>query len=441
MEEQLAYILNILWGIIKNWWWVFLPFILWRPFTFFWLWWRREKWLFSQKKILLEIKMPKEVLKPLRAMEQVFSSIWGNLYDPPDWWETWFEGKLLQTVQLEMVSLEGKPHFYIRAVDARIPSLKASIYSQYPDAEISVVDDYTKYVPQAIPNKDWEMWGSDYVLIKEDVYPIKTYPKFFEERPEIAKEEKRVDPVATLLEGMGTFGPGEQLWVQIEAKPIANSKKWYERDFVSEGRKIADKLAKRPDKAKQKSILQEAAEELATGKMPGEEPVPQDLRLEAIYPPELRLTPGEKDVVAGVENKIAKHCFICYARFIYLAKRDVYFGAGKAVPFGFFQQFATENLNNFLPWGKTLTKVHRYPVLDLVRRRRLFIKKRRLFFRYVMRFEPLFPRPSGKGSFLLDTEELATLFHFPGRTVAPAPFVPRVEAKKGEAPPELPLEG
>ena len=42
--------------------------------------------------------------------------------------------------------------------------------------------------------------------------------------------------------------------------------------------------------------------------------------------------------------------------------------------------------------------------------------------------------------FLISNEELATIFHFPGRGVAAAPFVPRVESKKGEAPPGLPTE-
>jgi len=433
-------IINTTWDIIKNWWWVFLPFILYRPFLFFWLYWRRETWMLKQKSVLLEIKMPKEVLKPLRSMEQVFSSIWGNVFDPADWWEKWFEGKCLLSVQLEMVSLEGVPHFYIRCHESRRNAVEASIYSQYPDAEITLVDDYTKYVPQDLPNKDWDIWGTDYELIKDDVYPIKTYSKFFEERPEIAKEEKRIDPLATLLEGMGKLGPGEQLWIQIVAQPIISSKKEEEGgyDFVAHGREIADELAKREKPPKPKSILLEAAETVV-GKPFGQ--AEKEEKTFELMAPELRLTPGEKEIVQGVEGKIAKRCFKSHIRFIYLAKRDMYFGGVKAIAFGFFNQFATENLNALKPWPKTITKIHRYPILDLVRNRRLFMRKRRLFFRYCRRFPPLFPRVTPKrGCFILDTEELATMFHFPGRMVAPAPFVPRVEAKRGEAPPGLPLE-
>jgi hypothetical protein len=437
MPEQLSIIISTIWAIIKNWWWIFLPLLLYRPFLFCWLWWRKEKWMFSQKKALLEIKMPKEVLKPLRAMEQVFSSIWGNVFDPADWWEKWVDGKGLDNIQLEILSLGGVPHFYIRCSKDRRNAIEASIYSQYPDAEISIADDYTKYVPRDVPNKDWELWGTDYELVKPDVFPLKTYSKFFEEKTE-AKEEKRVDPVATLLEGMGKLGPGEQLWVQIDIIPITSTGKEAEGgyDFVAEGRKVADKLAKRPEKAQAKSILGGVADLLITGK-PLEEEVERE---EPLIPVEMKLTPGEREIVAGVEEKVAKRCFKSYIRFIYIAKRDVYFGGAKGIPFGFFNQFCTENLNTLKPWPRTITKIKRYPILDFIRARRLFVRKRGLFFRYVSRFAPLFPKRAQKGVFILNTEELATIFHFPGRMVAPAPFVPRVESKKGEAPPGLPME-
>lgn len=441
MEPQTINILNnivaVIWDALDNWWWIILPLFLRRPFLFFWRWWRWEAWQFRQKKVLLEIKMPKEVLKPLKSMEQVFSAIWGNIFDPPDWSEYWFEGKDLDSIQLEMTSIGGEPHLYVRCSDSRRNAVEASIYSQYPEAEISIVDDYTKYVPPDVPNKDWEMWGANYQLDKKDVYPIKTYSKFFEETESI-KEEKRVDPLSTLLEGMAKFGPGEQLWIQIAVSPVLSKKdikKGGAYDFIAEGRKIADKLAKRPEKPKPKPILVEAFEEVAYGKMPGvveEEPT--------VFPPEMRLTPGEKEIVEGVEGKIAKRSFKCYIRFIYLAKRENYFGGAKAVPFGFFNQFATENLNALRPHPTTLTKIKRHSWLGIFRLRRLYLRKRKLFFLYVKRMPPLFPRPGKEASFILNTEELATIFHFPGRVVAPAPFVSRVESKRGEAPPGLPME-
>ena len=41
---------------------------------------------------------------------------------------------------------------------------------------------------------------------------------------------------------------------------------------------------------------------------------------------------------------------------------------------------------------------------------------------------------------MLNIEELATMFHFPGRGVFPSGTMPRVETRKGEAPRGLPLE-
>ncbi|GAI18321.1 unnamed protein product, partial [marine sediment metagenome] len=66
----------------------------------------------------------------------------------------------------------------IRIPEKNRDSAESAIYSQYPEAEISIADDYTKYIPQDIPNKDWDLWGSDYKLLKENPYPIKTYLKF-----------------------------------------------------------------------------------------------------------------------------------------------------------------------------------------------------------------------------------------------------------------------
>ena len=60
-------------------------------------------------------------------------------------------------------------------------------------------------------------------------------------------------------------------------------------------------------------------------------------------------------------------------------------------------------------------------------------------FRYfIKRWTPLFPR---KGmTYILNTEELATIFHFPGKRVAPAAGVSRVTARKKGAPSGLPVE-
>lgn len=417
--------LTIAWQILITWWWLPLIFILWRPFIFLYLWWRKEKYDATIKRIVLEIRIPKDVLKPIKAMEDVFAGI-HSIHDVFVWREKWIEGQFLLNVSLEIVSIDGTIHFFIRTPEQFRGIVESNIYSQYPEAEIFEVPDYTKNVPQDIPNKDWEVWGTDEINTKPDPYPIKTYKKFESESQPM--EEKRLDPLAGLLEGMATLGPGEQMWIQIVAKPVREEKPW-----IEEGKKIRDKLVRRPEKPQPKPMVQEALEVVVLGAAPGETVAGE----KEVIPPEMKLTPGEKEIVQGIEEKIGKFGYECNIRYIYLGKRDVYFRPRARIPFGFFKNVSSENMGGFKPDKRTLTK-SKTVFFWFLDKRLLYLKKRRLFRYYCKRWTPFFPRAGG--TFVLNTEELATLFHFPGRMVVPAPSVPRVEAKRGEAPSELPIE-
>ena len=411
------------WQIFQTWWWVILPFLFWGPFKFLWLFSRAETWDRTVKRIILEIKMPKEVVKPIKAMEQVFAGFHA-IHDVFTWREKWLEGNFQLSFALEIVSIDGETHFFIRTPEAFRKIIESNVYSQYPEAEIFEVDDYTKNVPQDIPNKDWDLFGMGFINSKPDPYPIKTYPSFEAEIE--PKEEKRVDPLAGLLEGMATLSPGEQLWVQIVAKPVRGEIPW-----VKQGEELRDKLARRPEKPKPKPLLWEAAEVLVSGP-----PKKAEAEREVI-PPEMKLTPGERTVLQAIEEKIGKFGYSCNIRFIYLGKKDVFFKPMARIPYGFFKEVSTENLGGLKPDKRNLTKVKSVPFWFLDDRR-VYMRKRKLFRYYQKRLPPFFPRSGG--TFILNTEELATLFHFPGRVVAPAPSVPRIEAKKGEAPSGLPIE-
>jgi len=190
--EILSPVLSPIWQILKSWWWLFIPFILWQPLSFLWLWRRKDIWLKKINFILLEIKIPKEVLKPMRAMETVIDGLWQIIYDVGGWWERWIDGKILLSYSFEIASIGGETHFFVRIPEVSRDPIESAIYSQYPDAEISIAEDYTKYVPQDIPNKDWDIWGTDYQLIKPDSYPLKTYPKFFEEMINLKEAKERI---------------------------------------------------------------------------------------------------------------------------------------------------------------------------------------------------------------------------------------------------------
>lgn len=413
-------VFEVFWEIVKTWWWVILPFVLFPLLRAYYLFWLQYKWEARQKKVFLEIKVPKEIIKPIKAMEYVMAGIHG-IHDTPNFRERWLEGQLQLSVSFEIASIDGQAHFFIRVPVKWQRQIESNIYAQYPEAEITEIDDYTKYIPQDIPNKDWNLWGADLKMMKEDPYPIKTYPKFELERE--AKEEKRVDPLAGLLESMAALKPGEQIWIQIIARPVIAEVPW-----VQEGRKIVDKLVRRPVAAAPRPLVQEAAETVIFGPRP-EEKVEREL-----IPPEMKLTPGEREIVAAIEEKISKFGFRSNIRFLYLAKQDVFIPSGPIrMAMGFFRALSTLNLNSLRPDPRTFTKIQ-----WIMRKRRLYIRKRRLFRYYQKRWPPFFPLVGGM--FILNTEELATLYHFPSRVVAPAPAVPRIEAKKGEPPPGLPIE-
>lgn len=439
----------IIWQLFKNWWWFFLPIILLSPYKFFYFWWINwEVWYKKNKWILLEIKPPAEILKPFKAMEDIINIFWGVI-DTPIWREAWCEGELPNApfwFSFEIASFGGEVHFFIRILDGWKNNFESAIYSYYPEAEISVVEDYTKNVPQDIPNKDWDLLGFDYGFIKDYVYPIKTYSMFFEKEGEEGGiiEEKRIDPMNSLLEALSRLQPGEQFWFQIVAAPITDK----QIPFVTRGKELANKLAKRPEQKKvEKSMIQEVLETLISG------PPKEQKKEEGLIAPELRLTPGEREVLAGIERKISKKGFKTWCRAVYIYKvNEPHFTGNVSICHSYFNHFSADNMNSITFNRITRTKVHYW-----LRERRLFLRKRKQFRDYVERFPPYFPWnlngdppfifdlirypkgiTKGKGVMVLSSEELATIYHFPAKIEVPT--VPRVEAKKGGPPIELPTE-
>ncbi len=404
---------------LGEWWWTFTPIILGFIFWELYVFYIQEKFFLGIRFVLLEIRLPKEVEKTPKAMEQVWHE-WHGLHDIFNLKEEYIKGEFVQWISCEIVSNAGKVHFYVRTPDIFRDLVESAIYSQYPEAEIVEVEDYTNSVPSDIPDQAYEMWGSDFILTKPSPYPIRCYEEFEE-----VKEEKRVDPLSPLMEGLSTLKEGEQIWIQILAQPI-----------LFEGRAEAEKLV---EKLFGKKLEKEAGMTKELGKFAGdfidiivsgrtaetkEEKESYDMFKMFV------LTPGDRLILEGIERKMDKLQFYCNIRFIYLAKRDVFFKPKIRLAMSPFKQFTTLNTNG-IRIGPNKTKINYFFV-----NRRVFYRKRRLIRFYKRRtFEAWF-KP-----FILNAEELATIFHFPGKMVAPAPMVSRVEARKGEPPPILPTEG
>ncbi len=426
---------------LRVWWWVFFPLILSIELRKLYIWWMNwDYWYANTKWVVLEIVPPKEVLVPVKAMEDVFSIMWLANYQPPNWRERLCEGVVDDAfgwMSWEIASIEGKLHFYIRVTAGARSALETALYGHYPELEITEVQDYVKNVPQNIPNAEWDVYGEDFVLTKPAPLPIRTYEKFFEPQGEkISAEEKRLDPISSLLELMSRLGPGEQFWLQF----ITMSSD--EPAFKAEARAMVSKLSNRPVK-KQKTWWEEIGTMLfhliyGPAKEGSGEKASyywiESTKTEEGTDRELVLSPGEREVLTEVENKIKRPVFRTNIRGVYLARRENFKSTNKTLTRAYFGHFHTENLN-FIKFSKlTRPKTHYF-----LRKTVPYIRTRRQFRNYVNRFTPLFPNRTRELA-LLNTEEMATLYHFPLKiTGLVAPTMARVESKKGGPPPNLPM--
>lgn len=417
---------KIVLDMLKEYWWLIAPVALFFIFKELWLDYVETKYVNTLKWKFLEVKIPKEVLKTPKAMEQIFAVLHG-VEDEPDFIGKWFRGEVPDWFSFEILGDNGQVRFLIRTLEDYRNLVEAQIYAQYPDAEIMEVEDCATLIPSKIPSKEYDTWGTELVLTKEDAYPVRTYPYFFEE----AKEEERVDPLASLSETLSYLSPGEHLWIQILISPIDES--WKE-----DGEKLVEKLIGREAKSKGGMIVDEAH-----GWVQATREVTHELFFGALKPGEeskksaensmTHLTPGERDVVSAIEANIAKLGFRTIVRFIYWAKTDIFSSAHKASVLGAFKQFNSLNLNGF----KTNSRISPSSAGGLFKKRKELYRKISVLNNYKKRYFP-FRGFSGRG-FVLNTEELATIYHVPGKIVA-APMMPRIEAKKGGPPSSLPVE-
>lgn len=438
--------LIILWvPFLRVWWWVFLPWMLCSQLKVIYRWW--INWDFDyakQKWVILEVIPPKETLIPVKAMEDVFSVLW-PIWDTGNFRESWCDGELANGpywFSWEIVSIEGRVHFYIRFLQQHKTAAEMALYAHYPDIEIHEVQDYTKLVPPTIPNEEWDMYGEDWDYRKDDPYPIKTYEKFFEPQGErISAEEKRIDPIIGLLEGLSKLGPGEHYWVQFITVPVNNLD---EPDIYENAQKIINKISKRPEKKEPTFIedLMYLAKQVAMG--PEKEGSGEGAKYSWMEQTktetgerEMVLTPGEREIITEVENKMKKPLFRTTIRGVYVAKRDNWIAPHKTLMRSYASHFITVNMNVLGFKGETRPKVHFF-----LRKRRAFLRARKMFRMSVLRFPPLFPkRLSDDFNPIMNTEELATLFHFPLRVSGMvAPTMLSVESKKAGPPPNLPIE-
>jgi hypothetical protein len=347
----------------------------------------------AQKKVILEIIPPRDIEQSPKLMESFFAGLAGSEKSLTTY-ETWVVGEFPAAYSLEIVSTEGNIHFYIRCWASYRNLVEANLYAQYPGIEIMEVDDYTKVIPKTAPNHEWNVWGSDFVLTKPDVYPIRTY-KHFEE----TVTGKMIDPLASLIEVMSKGGPGQHMWLQYISVPASPG--WNGTDGEKQ---IEEWLAKRNKPAKE-------------GEVGG--------------PLEFKLTPGEREVLKAMQENNSKLMFSVKMRYVYVGRRSGNFdkSTGVSAVIGTIKQFNDQNLNNLKPEKETKTTTNYYKT-----EKRLKKKQREVLYKYKTR-----EREPYHNLFMFSAEEMATVFHIPDMGVV-APTMQRVAAKRGSAPMNLPIE-
>ena len=388
---------------------LWLPFLIWEHLWAQWIHYIRFKFWKTQEHVLLEITIPQEVSKSPLAMEVFLTSLW-NAGGESTFIDRLWKGKFRAVFSLEIASNEGRVSFYLHMRRSFKNIVEARLYGQFPEVHVREVEDYVTKVPFNL--NEYDLFGVEYAFAKPDAYPIRTYIDYGLDRD--PKEEFRIDPITHTLELLGQVGKDEYFWSQIilVARKKDQHHGFYSSvDSFGEGVKasiqaIVEKAAKRG-----KSIIDGEGNE-GRGST---------------------LTDGEKRAIEAIEKKAAKLLFECGIRNLYLAKRERFNGVNNGGVIRFFDHTQSNEFNKFNPTRGM--SIFDYPWQDF-RNIRSNSTKNGLFALY--RDRAYFYAPYDQQPLIMNTEELATLWHFPGSTVQ-TPSLARKLSRTSEAPPNLPM--
>ncbi len=396
-----------------------------------WHHYRQERFIIGIKWVLLEVQVPRDVIKSPAAMELIFSNAFYHKSNK-GFWEQYIQGAPWFWFSLEIVSIDGKVHFFIRTPTRMRELVETQIYAQYPQAKVVEVDDYTLHVPQYTKHGDWNMWGCEFNKLKEDFLPIKTY-RDMDEMESGTKEEFKIDPITPVIEYLGSLPKGQQLWIQII---IRQNIKTYHSHHTG---KHVDFYA-----AAQEFIIEILRPYSRTQKY---ENNPSEFGLDVRTPEFL------KNMVKVITDNQTKIHFDCGIRVVTLSDKrittDDQFNNLRRATRLLFRQYAQPNINEFnrinstqfdAPWsdptGLALTK-YKKRTLDFYRMRTMFHPPIQYSTEYPALIKAFFPSGSPK-IFVMSSEELATIFHFPGM-VSETPSFKRIESKIAKPPANLPI--
>jgi len=404
--------LQIAIDLFVSFWWLYLPILLFSAWLVSFETYNRLKYLASLEWTLLEIKVPRELNKSPKGMEQVFAALYGIFLGPVRWQDRFFKGRVQDWFSFEIAGTGGEIHFYVRTQTKYRNLVESQIYAQYPDAELVEAEDYLSVLPSFLPNDEYDLWGGEEILARENAYPIRTYPEFEEKGtgPEIAK---RIDPVASLAETISSLEYKEYINIQLLIRPTGEG-------WIKKGQVVVDKLMGKKVKAQEDWLTKTVfgVDSLLSGggaSIAKEESKDKE-----------QLSPGKQEMLKAIEHSFTRLGFEGGIRLVYIFPKNMFHITHLAAMNGAFKQFASPSMNSF-----KLNKFTTPPI-------RGFLHKQKAYRRKVQIYRKLRDRLFVKKPIILTTEELATIYHFPDVSVK-SPLLPRVESKKGEPPSGLPV--
>lgn len=357
-------------------WYVFLPIVLVLSF----LTWRNYRKADSTRTVdsdLLILEIPRANDKKELAAEQLFASLHGILRDKD---ELKLTDGYQEHLSFEIASVNGQIRFYVWVPKTLRSFVEGQIYSQYPTVQIHEADE--DYVAHVAGHDVY--YSAEVTLTDSDMLPIKTFQSF------------EVDPLAGITGTLAKLeSTGEELWIQILARPVADD--WH---------KQSDRWVSRVRNGST-SLFNGGVEWLGN-------------LVEALWkPPEVNgkggapkeLSDRDKTRIAEAEKKATKLGYEVKIRLAYVGDSTTNARLRMQALVGTFKQFNSTNLNGFKMTSASFSKDE----IDKYRARAF----------------------TGRG-YTLNIEELASVFHLPHTNVE-TPNIVWASSKTAEPPAKLPI--
>ena len=357
-------------------WYVWVPVVI----LLGYLTWRNNRQVDVLREVeseLLILEIPRANDKSELAAEQMFASLHGILRDAR---ELKINDGYQEHLSFEIASVGGQIQFYVWTPRALRNFVESQIYSQYPTVQIrTATADYTAHEQQHNV-----VYTAEVVLAESEFLPIKTFQSF------------EVDPLAGITGTLAKLeDTDDEIWIQILVRPVADdwhkaSDAWVRR--VRGGGLFGDAFH---PKARWFSQFLMALWQPPEGNMTTV----------------TELSDRDKTRIAEAEKKAAKLGYQVKIRVAYLGDSITDARLRMQAIIGTFKQYNSTNLNGF-------TMSH-----DSFRKEDLNRYKLRLF--------------ADRG-FLLNIEEMASVFHLPHTNVE-TPNIVWASNKTAEPPNRLPV--